>query len=108
MMEEEDVTMTTPITTPVMRTTTISAPSDEENVVSNDPVSPREAIFDGSGLEVNEIDITTQPSETTTETTTQEIVTEKFETTPLTISTMDTTEVPTTEMTEPRYIGNGW
>jgi len=103
MMEEEDVTMTTPITTPIMRTTTISVVSDKKDVKSSEPASPRENSFGDSGLEVNDIEVTTE-----TETTTQEITTEKIEATSLKENINDQKEVTITDAHKPRYISNGW
>merc|ERR1712198_784741 len=92
MMEEEDVTMTTPITTPIMRTTTISVVSDKKDVKSSEPASPRENSFGDSGLEVNDIEVTT----------------EKIEATSLKENINDQTEVTITNAHKPRYISNGW
>merc|ERR1712198_684761 len=91
MMEEEDVTMTTPITTPIMRTTTISVVSDKD-VKSNEPASPRESTFGDSGLEVNEIEVTT----------------EKIAATSLKENINDQKEVTITDAHKPRFISNGW
>lgn len=72
-------------------------------IFSNEPASPRESTFGDSGLEVNEIEVTTE-----TETTTQEITTEKIEATSLKENINDQTEVTITNAHKPRYISNGW
>jgi len=122
--EEEDVTMTTPITTPIMRTTpstpimrttTISVVSDRVDVVdSSELASARENNFGESGLEVNEIDVSAEAisKETSvqvqTETTPQEIATKEMETTSPKETIIDQTELKRTEIQKPRYISNGW
>merc|ERR1712130_888241 len=107
--EEEDVTMTTPITTPIMRTTpstpimrttTISVVSDRVDVVdSSELASARENNFGESGLEVNEIDVSAEAISKETS------VQVQTETTPQEIAT---TELKRTEIQKPRYISNGW
>jgi len=115
--EEEDVTMTTPITTPstpIMRTTTISVVSDKVDVDSSELASARENNFGESGLEINEIEVAAEAisKETSvqvqTETTSQEIATKEMENTSSKETIIDQTDLKTTESQKPRYVSNGW